>query len=168
MKNVWSSAKLSTRIKKRIFNSTIKPVLMYGSETWRMNSTPINKVQSFVNSCLRKLLRIHWPEVITNQELWEKTRQTPVKEDITQRKWRWIGHTLRKPDGCITRQALTWNPQGSRRRGRPRNTWRRDIDRERERMGVTWGELCKKAEDRDAFRVLIGGLCSSGTSRATL
>ena len=168
MKNVWSSAMLSTRIKVRIFNSTIKPVLMYGSETWRMNSTPINKVQSFVNSCLRKLLRIHWPEVITNQELWEKTRQTPVKEDITQRKWRWIGHTLRKPDGCITRQALTWNPQGSRRRGRPRNTWRRDIDRERERMGVTWGELCKKAEDRDAFRVLIGGLCSSGTSRATL
>ena len=168
MKNVWSSAMLSTRIKVRIFNSTIKPVLMYGSETWRMNSTPINKVQSFVNSCLRKLLRIHWPEVITNQELWEKTRQTPVKEDITQRKWRWIGHTLRKPDGCITRQALTWNPQGSRRRGRPRNTWRRDIDRERERMGVTWGELCKKAEDRDAFRVLIGGLCSSGTSRANL
>ena len=111
MKNVWSSAMLSTRIKVRIFNSTIKPVLMYGSETWRMNSTPINKVQSFVNSCLRKLLRIHWPEVITNQELWEKTRQTPVKEDITQRKWRWIGHTLRKPDGCITRQALTWNPR---------------------------------------------------------
>ena len=168
MKNVWSSAMLSTRIKVRIFNSTIKPVLLYGSETWRMNSTPINKVQTFVNSCLRKILRIHWPEVISNQELWEKTRQTPIKEDITQRKWRWIGHTLRKPDGCITRQALTWNPQGSRRRGRPRNTWRRDIDREREKMGVTWGELCKTAEDRDAFRVLIGGLCSSGTREATV
>jgi len=45
------------------------------------------------------------------------------------------------------------------------NTWRREIDRERERMGATWGELCKTAKDRDAFRVVIGDLCSSGFQR---
>ena len=103
---------------------------------------------------------MHWPEVISNTELWERTHQTPVKDDIRMRKWRWIGHTLRKPDDCITKVALSWNPQGSRKRGRPRNTWRRDLDRERSRMGVTWGELSRTAEDRDAFRDLIGGLCS--------
>ena len=27
------------------------------------------------------------------------------------KRWRWIGHTLRKPTSSITRQALTWNPQ---------------------------------------------------------
>ena len=101
MKNVWSSAMLSTRIKVRIFNSTIKPVLMYGSETWRMNSTPINKVQSFVNSCLRKLLRIHSEVIIDLPRIVGEDQ--PVKKDITQRKWRWMGHTLRKPDGCKTR-----------------------------------------------------------------
>ena len=80
--------------------------------------------------------------------LYDLSRQTPVKEEITQRK---IDHTLlRKPDGCRTRQALTWNPQGSHKRGRPMNTWRRDIDRERERMEVTWGEMFKTAEDRDS------------------
>ena len=168
MKNVWSSATLSSRLKVRVFNATIKPVLLYGSETWRMNNTPINKVQSFVNTCLRKILRIHWPETISNTELWERTNQVPVRDDITQRKWRWIGHTLRKPEDCITRQALTWNPQGSRKRGRPRNTWRRDLDKERARMGVTWGELCRTAEDRDGFKALIGGLCSQGTSMATV
>ena len=168
MKNVWSSATLSTRLKVRVFNSTIKPVLLYGSETWRMNNSPINKVQSFINTCLRKILRIHWPETISNAELWEQTNQIQVKDEITQRKWRWIGHTLRKPADCITRQALTWNPQGSRKRGRPRNTWRRDLDKERARMGVTWGELCKTAEDRDSYRSLIGGLCSQGTSTASV
>ena len=91
--------------------------------------------------CLRKILRIHWPETISNTELWEQTNQIQVKDEITQRKWRWIGHTLRKPVDCITRQALTWNPQGSRKRGRPRNTWRRDLDKERASMGVTWGGI---------------------------
>nr|KAG5706735.1 hypothetical protein BaRGS_007238 [Batillaria attramentaria] len=36
-----------------------------------------------------------------------------------QRKWRWVGHTLRKEPCNITRQALVWNPQGKRKRGRP-------------------------------------------------
>ena len=34
-------------------------------------------------------------------------------------------HKRRSKD-CIARQALGWNPQGSRRRGRPCNSWRRD------------------------------------------
>ena len=36
------------------------------------------------------------------------------------RRWGWLGHTLRKPNTNITRQALTWNPQGKRKRGRPK------------------------------------------------
>ena len=30
-------------------------------------------------------------------------------------KFRWIGHTLRKEDGEISKAALLWNPQGSRK-----------------------------------------------------
>jgi hypothetical protein len=41
------------------------------------------------------------------------------------RKFIWIGHTLRKEDGEIPKAALFWNPQGRRKRGRPRNSWRR-------------------------------------------
>ena len=159
MRNVWCCSGLSTRTKVRIFNSTVKPVLLYGCETWRMNETPMKKLQAFINTCLRKILRIHWPETISNAALWEQTRQIPVKDDIIQRKWRWVGHTLRRPES-IARQSLTWNPQGKRKKGRPRNTWRRDLEKETARMGLSWGELCRLAEDRDAFRERISGLCS--------
>ena len=43
------------------------------------------------------------------------------------RKWRWIGHTFRKTEGAVEKQALDWNPQGARRRGRLRITWKRSI-----------------------------------------
>ncbi|XP_055384586.1 uncharacterized protein LOC129614181 [Condylostylus longicornis] len=49
---------------------------------------------------------------------------------IKRRKWRWIGHTLRRPSEAIARQALEWNPQGKRRVGRPRTTWRRTVEKE--------------------------------------
>ncbi|MCG8432221.1 MAG: hypothetical protein MJA29_13765, partial [Candidatus Omnitrophica bacterium] len=60
----------------------------------------------------------------------------------------------------ITRQALTWNPQGKRRRGRPRNTWRRDLQSDMTTMGYSWKELEKLAKDRKKWRGVVDGLCS--------
>ena len=122
MRNIWKSGSVSTHTKIRLFNSNVKSVLLYGAETWRITKTTIGKVHTFLNSCLRRILQIHWPETISNVDLWERTRQLPAEEEIKRRRWRWIGHTLRKPASNITRQALTWNPQGKRKRGRPRNT----------------------------------------------
>ena len=62
---------------------------------------------------------------------WERTKQLPVENEIKHRKWRWMGHTLRKPATNITRHSLMWNPRGKRKRGRPRNTWQRDTENER-------------------------------------
>jgi hypothetical protein len=53
-----------------------------------------------------------------------------------------IGYTLRKLASSLTRQAPTWNPQGERKRGGPRNSWRRDTIAEIKRVRMT----CKDAE----------------------
>jgi hypothetical protein len=42
------------------------------------------------------MCNIYWPQIITNEELWKKTKQEKIKKQIKKRKWRWIGHTLRK------------------------------------------------------------------------
>ena len=41
-----------------------------------------------------------------------------------------------KTVSSITRQALTWNPQGKRKRGRPTN-WRRDVETKLKETGYT-------------------------------
>jgi hypothetical protein len=59
---------------------------------------------------------IRWPEVITNTELWEATgEEKPTILQIKMRKWRWIGHTLKKADKSTEKQEVDWNPQGTRR-----------------------------------------------------
>jgi hypothetical protein len=60
-----------------------------------------------------------------------------VGHQIKNRKWRWIGHALRKPTGTIEKDVLDWNPQGARRRGQPRKTCRRTIEKEITEMGKT-------------------------------
>ena len=78
------------------------------------------------------------PETISNKDLWKATGQEDINLEIRKRKFRWIGHTLRKEDGEIPKAALHWNPQGIRKRGRPKNSWRRSVIKE---MGRSWNEL---------------------------
>ena len=103
--------------------------------------------RTFTNRCLRNILNIRWPEVVSNEQLWDKTKQTPAETEIRKRKWGWIGHTLRKPTSNITRQALDWNPQGKRKVGRPKQTWRRSTDAEIKSAGTTWAELKKTSHN---------------------
>ena len=118
-----------------------------------------NKLQVFVNKSLRKLLGIHWPERITNEELLDRTEVAPVWKIILERKWKWIGHTLRKGNS-ITKEALEWTPQGKRKRGRPITTWRRSILKEAKTINKTWEELKKDAQNRVRWRSLVAALCS--------
>lgn len=137
LNKVWRSREISTKTKLRIFNSNVKSVLMYGAETWRTTKTTDGHIQSFINRCLRRILRVWWPNRISNRDLWERTSQLPPPLQIRKRKWTWIGHTLRKEESNITRQALRWNPQGKRKRGRPRATWRRSLEQEMKDHGIT-------------------------------
>nr|KAG5693510.1 hypothetical protein BaRGS_006212 [Batillaria attramentaria] len=148
LKNVWASKVVSIRTKLRIFNSNVKSVLLYGCETWRTTKTMQQKIQTFLNTCLRRIFNIRWPEKIRNEELWERAGQEPVAKQILRRKWGWIGHTLRKPASSTTRQALTWNPQGKRKRGRPRNSWRRDTEAELCKQGTNWTGVARLAQNR--------------------
>ena len=72
LKNIWASGRMSMRTKLRIFNSIVKSVLLYGCETWRTTLTMQQKIQTFLNTCLRSIYKIQWQEKIRNEDLWER------------------------------------------------------------------------------------------------
>ena len=102
-----------------------------------------------MNRCLRYILRIWWPKIISNKDLWKVTRQEDINVEIRKRKFRWIRE--------IPKSALLWNPQGNRKRGRPRNSWRRLVNKE---AGRSWNELRFLAANRRKWKGLIDNLCS--------
>lgn len=162
---VWRSKNITLNTKLRIFNTNVKSVLLYGAETWLTSKTLINHIQCFVNKCLRRILQVFWPNKISNEELWTKTNQEKIELTVKRRTWRWIGHTLRKPDEDITKQALIWNPSGSRKRGRPRDTWRRHREKEMKKNNTSWDQVKLQAKNRTRWRGIVEALCSSGNER---
>jgi len=39
---------------------------------------------------------------------------------LINRRWKWIGHVIRRDQNSITKTALHWAPEGKRKRGRPK------------------------------------------------
>ena len=167
LNKLWRSREISTRTKVRLFNTNVKSVLLYGSETWRTTVRSDLKIQSCLNNFLRRILRIWWPDKIRNEDLWERTDQIPPTLQVKKKKWTWVGHVIRKHPSSITRQALKWNPQGKRKRGRPRNTWRRSLHKELEEQGYKWKDLEEKAQNRVRWRAIVCGLCSTRSEKAS-
>jgi hypothetical protein len=109
---VWRAREITTTTKLRIFRTNVKAVLLCCCETLKVTSDITNRIQVFINRCLRRIFHIFWPNVLSNNELWSRANEEPVTIQIEHRKWRWIGHTLRKKQDAIKKQALYWNPQG--------------------------------------------------------
>ena len=142
LKPVWRSRSLRTCTKIRFFNSIVKSVLLYGSETWRETVASSKCIQTFVNKCLRKILNIRLPNTISNKELWRRTQ--PISQTIRTRKWRWVGHTLRKKRHKYHKTGTRMEPPGTSKTGktkehlaqrtshRTKNNWQ-DLERDQKK-----------------------------------
>ena len=79
-------------------------------------------------------------------------------EVIKMRRWRWYGHVLRMQDDRLPKQAIGWTPTGRRNVGRPKDTWRRTMNREMREKNLNHDGVVAMATDRSAWRNLVADL----------
>ena len=80
LKKVWTSKEISTETKMRIFNSNVKSVLFYGCETWKTTRKVQRRLQTFLNTCFRRIFGIRSSDREMNEVLCERTGQEPVSQ----------------------------------------------------------------------------------------
>ena len=162
LKKIWSSKAISRRTKLRLYKTLVVPVLLYGCETWKMNKGDNKAVDVFLNKCLRRIFNIQWQDHISTEELLRRANMNPLSEEVKWRRWKMIGHILRQDQNNDCNTAMTWAPEGKRRRGRPKTTWRRTVEKERDEAGWTsWAEARTSAADRVTWRRSVEALCAT-------
>ncbi|GFR94430.1 hypothetical protein ElyMa_000918600 [Elysia marginata] len=142
--------------------SKVMKINTKSNKTWRTNQRIESKLRGFEGQCGRRILGIQWEHRVTKKEISERTGIRPIVEEVKKRRWKWLGHVLRMGKCRHPLIALTWNPQGARKKGRPQGTWRRSVESERVESGKTWNELNWLAQDRCEWRKFVGALCSQG------
>ncbi|KAJ8273600.1 hypothetical protein GJAV_G00103460 [Gymnothorax javanicus] len=161
LSNVWQCKDLHQKTKGRLFKTLICPILLYGCKTWRLNKTDEKKLNTFLTKCLRRILKISREDHIPNRNLLERSNCDTITTQICRRRWRFIGHIHRKDctDRCSI--SLEWRPEGKRKRGHPRTTWRRMVEKERTKQGwASWSQVRTAAAQQDRWRANVEALCA--------
>ena len=120
----------------------------------------LKKLDIFQTKCLRRIYKIRWQKHISNETVLETARMEKISNDVRRRRWNWIGHVLRKDrkDDCVI--ALGWAPDGRRKRGRPKTTWRCIVETEQNTAGWrTWTEARHSANNRQQWKNDVADLC---------
>ena len=154
--SIWRCRYLCRRTKIRVFKSLVLPVLLYGCETWTLNSDLERRLNVFGTKCLRRIMGYRWNDFVSNQRLLHETDSRPVISIVRERQLRLYGHVARLPDIDPAHRVLSVrdNPVWRRPRGRPRNSWLGKVDGScRELLGMgrvaAWG-LARR--DRPGWR----------------
>ena len=155
------SQNITLKTKIKILKSNILGILLYSAESQKVTKTICHKLDVFQSKCLRRILGIFWPQTISNEELYRRTGTAPLSQEIRKRRWLWIGHIHRMGRDTIPRVALRWSPPGKRTRGRPKETWRRSVEREIKDQGWNWGQITLWAQDRQHWQALVKALCAT-------
>jgi hypothetical protein len=91
------------------------------------------------------------PLKMHHEDLWKLTESGDINLEIRRRKFGRLGHTLRKDRSEICTTDLTYNPQGKRKKGRPKKTWLRTTLKESGKAS---------ANNRVRWKSFVNDLCS--------
>ncbi|MXP61705.1 hypothetical protein FD744_25325 [Pantoea sp. Taur] len=127
LRKEFTSRLLSRQTKHHLYRTLIRPVLLYGSETWTTSKRIEQDLLVFERKILRRIFGgVHidgnWRRR-TNNEICSIFNEKDVVLTMKLGRLRWAGHVARMNNEAIPKKLLTEPLHGTRRRGRPKLRW---------------------------------------------
>jgi hypothetical protein len=137
-----------------MYQALVQSILLYGAETWTLNTQQANKLLATEMDFWRISARKSRKEKVRNGTIRAimEVRKNILKL-IEEKRLRWFGRIKRMPGNRLPLKILDWEPEGTRRRGRPKERW---IDGVRRSM-INHGLTEEDNRDRDRWRNLVLG-----------
>jgi hypothetical protein len=114
---------ISRNIKTLLYKTLIRPVLVYGAETWVLSKQDGHRLSVFERKILRRIYGAvmdgeRW-RIRTNQELYHLYGEKDILKLCKLSRLRWAGHVTRQNDEDLSRTVLLNEPGGKRPKGDP-------------------------------------------------
>ena len=142
----------------RIYKTLIRPVVVYGSETWTLTKSNERALRIFE----RKVIRRIWGAVReddgwrmrSNREIEDILEREDIVRFIKSRRIDWLGHTKRMAENRMPKRILGETIIGGRGRGRPRRRWMQDVIEDLRKMRIAgwWQEAMNRQRWRQIVR----------------
>ena len=137
-----------------IFTTILRPILIYGSETWTLTTRTSSQIQAAEMRVLRIILGVTRLDRMRNEVIRERLNVTSILKIINKNKLRWFGHVKRMDNSRYAKTFLEWVPGGRRPVGRPRKRWMEGVREAAEEWGKPLEEIIRNQDylDRNLWR----------------
>ena len=109
-----ASKGVSLNLKGRVYKTTVRAVLLYGSETWPIRVEDLRRVQVFDNRCLRTIAGVGWCQRIRNEivrkRVFGRVEGMSIGDCIQHNKLRWLSHALHMPGQRLPKKIMFFMP----------------------------------------------------------
>jgi len=157
LRKMFFSKTLSRKLKIKLYQTLVRPIVTYGSETWYMTQTNERRLGGFEKKILRLIFgpikENGWWRRRYDHEIIKMYGEPDIVRFIKIGRLRWFGHVVRMERDRIPSKMLDSKPGGSRGVGRPRGRWKDDVEADLRALGVSgWRTL---AVNRSRWRRLL-------------
>ena len=139
-------------VKVCIYSTILRPVLLYGSETWTLTKRLKSKIQACEMRILRLIHGVTKKDKIKNETIRASLKVQSILSVIEQNQLRWFGHVLRMPDTRDVKRVYQWKPTKKRPLGRPRKRFNDQIKEITSREIQDFSTVEALTQDRTEWR----------------
>jgi exonuclease III len=142
-------------LKVRLFQATVESVLFYGTETLTITKSLGCEIDSAHSALLRHALGIHWPQKVSNEELYKRANCPKGSQTVRYRRLQLYGKVMQHRDELPARLIIQTQPvEKYRVGGHRRLTFEKIIADDLSLLNCdpstvlnkkAWNEMCNRA-----------------------
>ena len=139
--NIMNSRQARMKIKRKIHNEYVLPVMVYGIETWAPKKAHMELLSVAQRKMERIMLGITVRDHKRNTWIRHQTGVNDIIDVIKKGIHGWAGHITRFNDNRWTKRVTVWTPrEWTRRQGRPKTRRRDNLIRH---LGPAWPRIAR-------------------------
>ena len=121
--SILKSTDITLSTKVRLIKTMVFPVVMYGCENWTVKKAERRRIDAFELWCLRRLLRVPWTAMRSNQSILKEISPGYLLEGLMLKlKLQYFGHLMQRTDS-LEKTLMLGKIEVRKRRGRQSMRW---------------------------------------------
>ena len=136
--------RLPARVKGKVYNSVVRPAMVYGLETVAVTKKQVKEMEVAEMKMLRFAMGVTKKDKIRNKYIRGTIKVERLGMKMREGGLRWYGHVMRKDQEYVGRRVMEMELPGKRKRGRPKRRFLDIMKEDMKEVGAKTG-LCGAA-----------------------
>ena len=147
------------KMKGKVYRCCVRSAILCESETWCLKKND----KAILRRTERAMVRAMCSQKVVDRKTTEEQMdilglKKAIDQLATANGVRGYRHVVRRDDDSVLRVALNLKVSGKRKQGRPRKTWKKQVEEETEKIGLKKEDAMRRDKRRDRVQAIAEGM----------